>query len=70
MRAFKKKIVLDQDSRPVGVLLEYEDWLEIERILAPLQESEPQGDLSRFAGTLSLKEDPLAYQQACRDEWP
>lgn len=69
MRAIDKKIVRDQQDRPVAVLVDYQDWLEIERLLAPLQEAPVSTDLSRFAGTIQLTEDPLAFQRRCRDEW-
>jgi len=29
----------------------------------------PTADLSRYSGVLSLKEDPLAYQERMRSEW-
>ena len=69
MRDIDKKIVVDQQSRPVAVILDYQDWLEIERLLAPMKEAAPPTDLSRYAGTLHLTEDPLSYQRGCRDEW-
>lgn len=31
MRNFKKKIVTDEAMRPVAVLIDYEDWQEIEK---------------------------------------
>ena len=31
--AIRKKIVTDEESRPVTVQIDYEDWLEIERLL-------------------------------------
>lgn len=30
----------------------------------------PSEDLAELMGSLSLKEDPLAYQRRIRDEWP
>ena len=71
MIAVRKKIVHDENDQPVEVLISYEDWLEIEHLLA-MQKPEPRRvDLSRFAGKLrmELTEDPVDYQRRIRDEW-
>jgi hypothetical protein len=69
--AIRKKIVTDEDHKPVAVQIDYDDWLEIERLLK-LEQPEPRRvDLSRFAGklTMELPEDPVEYQRRIRDEW-
>jgi len=33
MRSIRKKLVTDENRRPVEVIVRYEDWLEIERAL-------------------------------------
>ncbi len=33
MHVIRKKIVTDEDSRPVAIRIDYEDWLEIEHLL-------------------------------------
>lgn len=70
MRAIRKKIVTDEDSRPVAVQIDYEDWLEIERLLDLCGEEAETADLSRYSGIIKLTEDPLEYQERIRDEWP
>ncbi|MDZ7958918.1 MAG: hypothetical protein RMY34_13720 [Aulosira sp. DedQUE10] len=37
MLPFKKKIVSDEAMRPVAVLIDYQDWEEIEKILEAYQ---------------------------------
>ncbi|NEQ34778.1 MAG: hypothetical protein F6K40_00015 [Okeania sp. SIO3I5] len=71
MRDFKKKIVTDETMRPVAVLIDYEDWQEIEKLLAiaQLKTQTKSVDLSKYAGTIKLSIDPLEYQQQIRDEW-
>lgn len=71
MRKFKKKIVTDETMRPVAVLIDYQDWQEIEKLLAVFQSSEAEEnvDLTKYAGTIKLDIDPLKYQQQIRDEW-
>lgn len=70
MRNFKKKIVTDEAMRPVAVLIDYEDWQEIEKLLADAQlKTEVKNvDLAKYAGTIKLSIDPLEYQQQIRDE--
>lgn len=64
-----KKLVTDENLRPVAVQIEYSDWLKIERALG--LESPPRvTDLSRFSGVLKLTEDPLEFQKRMRSEWP
>ncbi len=71
MRNFKKKIVTDESMRPVAVLIDYEDWQEIEKLLAiaQLKTEEQNVDLAKYAGSIKLSIDPLEYQQQIRDEW-
>jgi hypothetical protein len=68
MQPIKKQIVTDEAMRPVAVLIDYEDWQAIEKILAAYQ---PQTDsaLAAFAGVIQLPVDPLEYQQQIRAEW-
>ena len=63
----KKKIITDEDNQPVAVQIDYKDWLELEKILE--LRSFKKGDLSKFSGVISLKEDPLEFQKKMRDEW-
>ncbi|WP_414530778.1 hypothetical protein [Nodularia chucula] len=37
MLPFKKKIVTDEAMHPVAVLIDYQDWQQIEKILAAYQ---------------------------------
>ena len=73
MKAITKKIVTDENHRPLAVQIDYADWLEIEKLLErqglPKRESKLV-DLAKYAGTLSLNEDPMDIQRRLRDEWP
>ena len=65
-----KQIITDKKSHePVAVVIDYEDWLEIERLLEIKPEKPRHTDLSQFRGKLRLTEDPLEYQRRIRDEW-
>ena len=69
MRTIHKKIITDSSSRPVAVEIDYADWLEIERSLNLPSESPQPKNLLRYSGSISLTEDPLAYQNRIRGDW-
>ncbi|MCC5608344.1 hypothetical protein LC612_16490 [Nostoc sp. CHAB 5834] len=70
MLLFKKKIVIDEAMRPVAVLIDYQDWQQIEKILEAYQSQQKQEfNLNQYAGVIQLTQDPLEYQQQIRDEW-
>ncbi len=70
MLAVKKQIVTDETMRPVAVLIDYQDWQKIEKLL---ENSELSGkeefDIAKYAGAIKLGKDPLEYQQEIRGEW-
>ncbi len=70
MYAIHKKFVLDENQNPIAVQIDYEDWLEIERLLDLQSEARKATDLSRYSGVIQLTEEPLDYQKRIRDEWP
>ncbi len=43
MNAIRKKIVTDEDARPVAVQIDYEDWLEIERLTEKTSRGRTEG---------------------------
>ncbi|MHC5937471.1 hypothetical protein [Nostoc sp.] len=70
MLPFQKKIVTDEAMRPVAVLIDYQDWQQIEKILEAHQSQQKQElNLNQYAGVIQLTQDPLEYQQQIRDEW-
>lgn len=69
MRAIPKKIVTDEAMRPLAVQIDYADWLTIARELHLEGDGGRIVDLSRFAGTITLSEDPLEFQARIRGEW-
>ena len=72
MKAITKKIVTDENHKPIAVQIDYEDWLEIEKLL-DRQKLPTRGataeDLNKHAGWLTLTEDPVEFQRRIRDEW-
>lgn len=70
MQTVRKKLITDDNHHPIAVQIDYKDWLQIEQHLDITETTSNPIDLSRHAGTLSLKESPLSYQARCRSEWP
>ena len=51
MLPFKKKIVTDEAMRPVAVLIDYQDWEKIEKILEAHQSQQKQKfNLNQYTG--------------------
>lgn len=76
MHAIRKKIVVDEDSHPVAVQIDYEDWLEIERLLNGQSEKEAtkeqEDDFEELAdrlGEMWEGGEGLSYQIRMREEW-
>ena len=69
MKPIRKQIVTDESMRPVAVLIDYQDWQAIEKILETYQPQDAPSTLSEYAGVIQLTVDPLDYQQQIRDEW-
>ncbi|MEH1852787.1 MAG: hypothetical protein V7L11_14245 [Nostoc sp.] len=70
MLPFKKKILTDEAMRPVAVLIDYQDWQQIEKILeAHKSQQKREFNLNQYAGVIQLTQDPFKYQQQIRDEW-
>ncbi len=69
MKPIKKQIVTDESMRPVAVLIDYQDWQAIEKIIEIYQQQDTASELAAYAGVIQLTVDPLEYQQQIRDEW-
>jgi hypothetical protein len=69
MKPIKKQIVTDKSMHPVAVIIDYQDWQAIEKILEKYQKEDTTQSLEQYAGTINLTINPLEYQQHTRDEW-
>jgi hypothetical protein len=69
MSMIRKQLVTDEEGRPVGVLIPYEEWLRIERRLEDVAPAIGVEQLQRHEGIIHLAEDPVSYQRRLRDEW-
>lgn len=74
----KKQIVTDEAMKPVAVIINYQDWQQIEVVLQKYWQeqnsnSENSADVSAvlasYAGSITLTIDPLEYQQQERNAW-
>jgi hypothetical protein len=68
MSVIHKQLVTDEEGRPVGVLIPYEEWLRIEQQLSGAAAHGGE-QLRRYEGIIRLSEDPVTYQRRLRDEW-
>ena len=64
-----RKIVVDENNKPLEVIISYDEWLKIENMITKTQKIMTREKLSKYIGIVSLKEDPLEYQKRIRNEW-
>nr|MBF0222735.1 hypothetical protein [Desulfobulbaceae bacterium] len=71
MQSIRKKIVTDEGLHPIAVQIDYADWLEIEKIIdfKEKENATKQFNINKYAGVISLTEDPLQFQSEIRGEW-
>ena len=69
IKAISKKIVLDEKKNPLEVIIKYDDWKEIEKLLEGYKKIMSKEKLKKYIGILHLKEDPLSFQRRMRSEW-
>jgi PHD/YefM family antitoxin component YafN of YafNO toxin-antitoxin module len=72
----KKQIVTDEAMKPVAVIINYQDWQQIEAMLQRYWEEQNDANspdvsaaLASYAGSITLTLDPLEYQQQERNAW-
>jgi len=72
----KKQIVMDEAMKPVAVIINYQDWQQIEAVLQRYWQEENAANstnvstaLASYAGSITLTVDPLEYQQQERNAW-
>jgi hypothetical protein len=68
-KTIHKKIVLNEKNEPVEVIIDYDEWREIERLLEPGREIMSRASLEKYGGILHVEEEPLEYQRRVRSEW-
>ena len=69
MYEIQKKIITDDNARPIAVQIDYANWLEIERLLEFNGGAKKPRDLRPPAGTLRWGQDAVEYQRRVREEW-
>ncbi len=72
----KKQIVTDEAMKPVAVIIDYQDWQQIETVLQKYWQEQNAANspdvsaaLASYAGSITLTLDPLEYQQEERNAW-
>lgn len=64
-----KKIVLNEENKPVEVIISYDEWKKIEHALESVEKGLTREQLKEYAGVLHIEEEPLEYQRKVRSEW-
>jgi hypothetical protein len=68
-KTIHKKIVVNENNKPVEVIISYDEWKETERILESGQQGMVREKLKEYAGIVHLEEEPLECQRRMRSEW-
>ncbi|MEK6681666.1 MAG: hypothetical protein AABY79_06835 [Nitrospirota bacterium] len=69
LRTIHKKIVLNENNKPVEVIINYDEWKEIEQLLESTKKGMVRERLKDYIGILHIEEEPLDYQRRIRSEW-
>lgn len=69
MAEIHKRILTDKQMNPVAVQIDYEEWLEIERLLHLSGSGKATTNLASHMGRLDWPVDGLEYQRQVRSEW-
>lgn len=64
-----KKIVVDENNKPLEVIISYNEWEQIERLISNSLKKMSREKLNKYSGIITLKEEPLEYQKRIRNEW-
>ena len=64
-----KKIVMNEENKPVEVIIAYDEWKKIERVLESVKKGLTREELRAYAGAVHIEEEPLEYQRRIRSEW-
>ena len=69
IKTIHKKIVLDENNKPLEVIINYDEWNEIEQMLEYRFKIMHREELKKHVGILRIEEDPLSFQRRIRSEW-
>ncbi len=64
-----KRIITDENDRPIAVQVDYGDWVRIEQELRLNGGQKPPTNLAVHAGRVDWPVDGLDYQRSVRGEW-
>ena len=69
MKILPRRIVCDENGRPVEARMDYEEFVRLERAEEGVERRDNSAELMAFAGKVKWDEDPVEYQRRLRDEW-
>jgi len=68
MNTIKKRYILDEKKRIVEVIIPYEYWKKIEKLIRE-KKGTSKKTLMKYSGIITLTKDPEKYQKEIRGEW-
>jgi hypothetical protein len=63
-----KKFLTDENQKPIAVLIDYQDWLLIEKQLE-LSVLDRSAKINALAGSIQFPIDAMKFQHTLREEW-
>ncbi len=63
-----KKFLTDENQNPIAVLIDYQDWLLIEKQLE-LSVLDRSAKINALAGSIQFPIDAMTFQHTLREEW-
>ena len=64
-KTIHKKIVLNENNKPVEVIISYDEWQEVERLLESNRPGMVKENLKKYAGTVHIEESHWNIRKEC-----
>ena len=69
MKILTKRILCDENGRPVEARMDYDEFLRFKKAVESIDRRGAYERMMSAVGTVKWDEDPVAYQRRLRDEW-
>ncbi|GEM_PF-2905615 len=69
MKVLSKRILSDENGRPVAVQRDHDEFLRFEKAVEKVEMESAYQRMMSFVGKVKWDEEPVEYQRRLRDEW-
>ncbi len=69
MKIVSKRILSDENGRPIAVQMDYDEFVRFEKAVESVEPRDAYERMMSAVGTVKWDEDPVEYQRRLRDEW-